>query len=216
VVGNPRFDSEEFPSLERLPESEVEARTVAGLYSDSELLTGEAATRTRFLESASRHSVVHFAGHAIANAEFPLLSRLVLAPDRSAPTAGSGALFARELYSTRFPMTRLVVLAGCHTSSGVVVKGEGVMSLARPFLAAGVPAVVATLWDLEDRAGNEIFSVFHRRFREGDEPMEALRRAQLALISNSDPALQSPKAWAGLQVFVASGNPSLKGAGNGL
>jgi CHAT domain-containing protein len=76
VLGNPRNDSADGVDL---PEAEAEAREVASLYDGAELLTGQAATKAAFLERAGRHTIVHFAGHAIANDVRHDLSRLVLA-----------------------------------------------------------------------------------------------------------------------------------------
>src|SRR5215218_4098707 len=116
---------------------------VAALYPQAETLTGPWATKSRFLTEVGRYEIVHFAGHAISNEEFPLLSMLVLAPE-----AGSaGALMAHEIYGLKLERTRLVVLAACSTARARISPGEGVLGLARPFLAAGVPSVVASLWN---------------------------------------------------------------------
>ena len=98
--------------------------------------TTVAATPDSFLTQAAGAAVVHFAGHAIVNDERPDLSCLVLSP--KAGDSGSGLLFASRISSRAWPTTRLVVLAACGTASGAAYRGEGVMSLARPFLGAGV------------------------------------------------------------------------------
>ena len=75
------------------------------------------------------------------------------------------------------------------------------MSLARPFLAIGVPSVLATLWDVSDRASQTFFSVFYRSLRQGASPAAAARQAQLALLRNGDSTLRSPASWAGVVVL---------------
>src|SRR5439155_26255198 len=86
-----------------------------------------------------------------SNAEFPFLSRLLLAPD-SNERYGSGVLLASDVASYTFPNTRVVVLASCESAAGTYIEGEGFDSVARLFLDAGVPAVVASLWPVDDDA----------------------------------------------------------------
>ena len=125
--------------------------------------------------------MVHFAGHAVANTTFPALSRLLLA---SSDGSSSGSLFVHELRNHRLPRTQIVVLAGCRTSGGQIRRGEGAINLARPFLAAGVPVVVAALSDLDDQQSRPLFVAFHRALRRGVAPFDALREAQLEAIRN--------------------------------
>lgn len=198
VMGNPQTGALPRDGTSDLPDSEAEAKEVAALYGTSTLLLGARATKTDFMHLAGEFDVVHFAGHAIANNARPELSRLLLAGDDE--TARS--LFAGDIATKRFAATRLVVLGACRTSAGRIRRGEGVFSLARPFLAAGVPTVVASLWDVDDRASHRLLVAFHRALRRGGDVAEALRQAQLELMGDRDPRLQPPSAWAG---FIAIG-----------
>jgi CHAT domain-containing protein len=194
VIGNPssRERGREYPNL---PDAEAEARDVAALYPTGKLLVGIDASKERFLQDAGHYNVVHFAGHAVANTAYPNLSRLLFAGrDNNEP----GSLFISELVGVSYPETRLVVLAACDTGAGAVRRGEGVLTLARAFLAAGVPTVVASLWNLDDRAGRLLFEKFHASIREGASSSQALRTAQLALLNGSDATLQVPSQWAGV------------------
>jgi CHAT domain-containing protein len=203
VLGNPRVDPQQFHEILPLPGAEEEARKIAALYPEPELLTGAAATRGRFLAEAGRYDVVHFAGHALSNEETPLLSMLLLAPDLV--SGSSGTLLARDLYQQKLEGTRLVVLGACSTTESRISPTEGVLGLARPFLAAGVPDVVSTLWEVEDATTPVLFEDFHRRLRAGDSPVQALRTAQLDLLRNAKPELRSPAAWAPFEVIQGSG-----------
>ncbi len=199
IVGNPRT-GDSASSLPELAEAEAEAKEIARLYPSTVLLTGATATRQRFLAEINRHEVLHFAGHAVQNPEFPWLSRLVMAAD--APNDNPGVVFAHELVQIRFDRVRLVVLAACRTAAGPTLRGEGVLNLARPFMAAGVPAVVATLWDVDDQATRHLVVGLHQQIAMGKSPTDAVRQAQLSLLSGDDPALRLPAEWAG---FVAIG-----------
>jgi CHAT domain-containing protein len=76
-----------------------------------------------------------------------------------------------------------------------------VLSLARPFLAAGVPAVVASLWEVEDEPTARLLTAFHRHLRGGESALAALRSAQRELLADPDPALRSPAYWAAFELF---------------
>jgi CHAT domain-containing protein len=91
-----------------------------------------------------------------------------------------------------------MVLASCQTASGAFRRGEGVMTLARPFLAAGVPDVVASLWDLDDRAARAMFRTFHQQIRRGLSVPGALRQAQLDMMGSGDAEFSAPVGWAGI------------------
>ena len=197
VVGNPRADT----AAPTLPDAEREARDIAALYDKRELLVDDEASKARFVERAPDFDVVHFAGHGVSNDEYPALSRLLLA----GPSESSRSLLAHEISAMRLTRTNLVVLAACRTSAGRIRRGEGVLSLARPFLAAGVPTVVASLWDVDDRASHALFVAFHRALRRGASVVDAMREAQLRALAESDQVLRDPANWA---TFVVIGGAS--------
>lgn len=198
AVGNPRIDRERWGGLPGLSAAESEAGEVARLYEHSTLLTGREATKGRFLDSARSSGIVHYAGHAVPD-DTLFLPRLLLAPE--AASADSGVLDLRELDGTALPRTRLVVLAACRTAAGVVSRSEGALSLARPFLAAGVPNVIASLWDVDDALSRRFFVAFHRALLADGEPLSALRRVQLAFLREADPTLAHPAAWAAFRAL---------------
>jgi CHAT domain-containing protein len=87
-------------------------------------------------------------------------------------------------------------LSACSTAVGAPAFGEGVLSLARPFLAAGVPQVIGTLWDIDDRAGRTLMPRFHWWRQQGVGTAEALRRSQVELMTSGDPVVRDPRTWA--------------------
>jgi CHAT domain-containing protein len=199
AIGNPAAPEDLFPGVGALPEAEVEAVRVAALYPRSEVLTGRAATPSRFLLEAAGSEVVHFSGHTHLDREYPLLSALLLAPEPG--REGSGLLFAHQLYRCRLPRTRLVVLAACSTARGATTAGEEAIGLARPFLAAGVPTVVASLAEVEDAPTLELLTSFHRHLRQTLDPVGALRAAQCERIAHPDQAFAPTWSWAAFEAF---------------
>jgi CHAT domain-containing protein len=180
-------------ALPFLPGAAREVREVARAYRRAELWVADQATPRRFLEQAGAHPVVHFAGHAVANRLQPDLSRLVLSPGSAQER---GWLLLRELATVSFARTGLVVLSGCETARGRVFRGEGMVSLASPFLRKGVPAVVNTLWRVDDTDGVALIAAFHAGIGAGLEPLQALQRAQREQIARSSAGLMT---WAAYQ-----------------
>ncbi len=199
AVADPQFRSTDYPGLERLPGAREEAQAVATVYPRATLLLGTAATKHRLLELTGTFDVLHVAAHAIVNPERPLQSRLVLAADEDRP--GSGALGAHELYGRSFAHTRLVVLAACSTARGSETRAEGASGLATSFLASGVPAVLATLWPVDDRASARLLATFHRGLAAGMPAANALQAAQLEGLSADSGVFST---WAAYQLLGAT------------
>jgi CHAT domain-containing protein len=175
-----------------LPDASEELHEVARVYPHATLLENEAATLDALSRAVRGHDVLHFAAHAVANESFPWRSQLLLAPRPGAP---DGAASLEALRAVDFSSLRLVVLSACRTASGPIARGEGVISLVRPFLEQQVPAVVGTLWDVDDAAARAVMTRFHAAYARSRDPIGALQEAQRTLMAGSDPALRSPRSW---------------------
>jgi CHAT domain-containing protein len=204
TIGNPAFDHEQFPRLPELPGGEAEAMSVRAHYAHGDTWLGRDATLPRFVQSAAQHDVIHFAGHVIASSSQGKDSFLLFAGDPASPD--DGRLYAADITRMRFTTTRLVVLAACSSLRGPTRGREGMPSIARAFLASGVPAVVGTLWDVNDSVSQQMFTRLHRGLIAGLPPGQALREAQLDMLHCADPLLSHPANWSGVQ--VAGGSPS--------
>lgn len=200
IVGDPALA--DTSQLQQLANAAAEARQLHAEYPGSDLLLGDEASIKRFLTAARNATIIHFAGHAVANPYDPWLSRLILAPEGNS----SGDLTAERLLTRPevLSQTRLIVLAACSTASGESIGPEGLAPLVRPLIAAGVPAVVGTLWDVKDSATTrELLVSFHRHYRNGDEVAVALRKAQLEMLRDKRPA----RAWAAFQAVGYADSP---------
>jgi CHAT domain-containing protein len=170
-------------------------------YPQAKVLSGAEATVPRFLAAARGATIVHFAGHALPVPRRPWESRLLLA----AQSNDSGELTAETLMRelSVLERTRLVVLGACSTAGGQPVGPEGLAPLVRPLIAANVPAVVGTLWDVKDATAKDLLVSLHCHYRHGDDVAEALRAAQLERLRDNDPAMM----WAPYQVVGYAGSP---------
>lgn len=177
-------------ALDRLRAADREALAVAAAYRRAERLPKD-ADETTFVGRASAANVIHFIGHAIGGDG--LWPALMMRNGN-----GDGRLDVRAIAAMRLRRTRVVVLAACSTAIGEERAGEGNISVARAFLAAGVPSVVATLWPIDDEPAADFFPRLHRYLASGVSPAEALRLAQLeAIRSRGAP----PSLWAAVQVI---------------
>ena len=182
--------------LPRLPHADDEATEVARLYTHGTAYTGAQATIGHFL--AAGQPVIHFAGHTIANPEFPHLSRLLFATDSRDDHAG--VFLASEVSAHQFTKTAVVVLASCQSADGTFIAGEGFDSVSRMFLDAGVPSVVGSLWSVDDDQ-NEFLVEFHRQLVSIGDAARAVRAAQLKIVGERITTLPI-RRWAG---FIAAG-----------
>jgi len=190
--------------LGRLPFSRREAEVVAALAPADRALTAtgfdasrEAATSPRLGE----YRVVHFATHAVLNTRRPELSGVVLSLVDRAGRSQDGFLRLHDVYNLSLGAD-LVVLSGCQTALGKDLRGEGLLGLTRGFMYAGAPAVLASLWQVDDESTADLMQRFYRAMlKDGRRPAEALRAAQLEMMRN--PRWSAPFYWAG---FVLQGD----------
>ncbi len=185
--------------------------------------TGAQAQIDTFFRYAPRSAILHFYGHAEAldtlpdyswmafssvvspvgsPGESPTLSGLPGVPSvlRNRPE-GEHFLFAHQIYHTWLEAD-IVLLSACRTGIGRIAPGEGPLSLARAFQAAGCPATVMSLWEVRDDATAWLTKDFLENLRKGLDKDEALSLAKRRYCREGlDPF---PYFWAG---FALMGTP---------
>ncbi len=203
-VGVTHFDRNEYGDLRYLPSAAREAKEVAGSYSSSLSLINERARKKEVLYGMAKANVIHLASHFISSASSPLQSRLLLWNEPGDdPNSGipNGVLRSSEISKTRLPATKLVVLSACQTGIERYYRGEGAISLAHAFIAAGAPLVVASLWPVDSDATAELMINFHRIRKQGSSTAEALRSAQLGMLRGADTRHRHPYYWASFNLI---------------
>ena len=142
-------------------------------------LLGRDATEQAIHSYLDTADVIHLATHAVYSETMPLNSYLTLAPERGQERRlEMGDIFALDLTEAN-----LVVLSACETAMGERSLGDEVVALNRAFLAAGTPALVSTLWKIDDTASNELMTRFYCNLQNGQSVDEALRAAQRTTIA---------------------------------
>ena len=181
VVGNPDLGAEL-----ALPWAEREARMVGQREQGATVLVRADATEAEVKKLLGTAGIVHLATHGDLSENDPLSSAVLLVPGGGE----DGRLEVREVFGLDLH-ARLVVLSACETGLGKLSRGDELVGLQRAFLYAGTPAVVTTLWKVDDRATFELVRAFYTRL-ESMGPVEALRQAQLETMRT----FPHPYAWA--------------------
>ena len=141
-----------------------------------------------------QYRIVHFATHGLINNQHPELSGIVLSLVDEKGKPQNGFLRLYDLYNLKLS-AELVVLSACQTALGKEIKGEGLVGLTRGFMYAGAPRVVASLWQIDDRASAELMKRFYQgMLGEGLRPAAALRAAQVSM--QNDKRWRAPHYWA--------------------
>ena len=190
--------------LAPLPLARPEAERIGRRYAGATVDIASEATMRAALTGAD---LVHFAGHAAPDEQYPGRSMLVL-------TEGGGP-------GARVPVSRLlaggvqvqtVLLSACRTSSAEQRRGHGGTGVAGEFLRAGVRHVVAAQWDVQDQAASDVMDLVHEALATGAQPWDAVRHAQR--VFRQDPA-RRPRDWAGYVAFTSASSPPEPGNGHG-
>jgi CHAT domain-containing protein/tetratricopeptide (TPR) repeat protein len=198
-VGNPEFDRQKYRYLADLPAAETEASEIGFFYEKKAVFSGGNATKQKVLNEMAQADVIHFAGHYVANESSPLLSSFLITDDGKE----ANNLTNFELLRQNLSKPRLIVLSACQTEMEGYFNGEGIIGAGRTLLAAGVPLLVATKWQVESSSSAELMIRFHRlRKEEKLSTVAALRQAQIEMLKGSSETFRQPYFWAG---FTALG-----------
>lgn len=190
-----------------LPASGAEINNLPG-----KKITGAAATRTKFISLSGQFSVVHLATHAVVNDANPLTSYIEFyGLKNDADTAHR--LYETEIYNLDMKAAKLVILSACETGNGLLVNGEGVISLSRAFSYAGCKSVITSLWKADDVATAFIIKRLHYYLQKGLAKDEALQKAKIDYLNNDDieDRFKMPAYWAHL--ILIGDHTSLVAAG---
>ncbi|HXY96226.1 MAG TPA: CHAT domain-containing protein [Steroidobacteraceae bacterium] len=180
-LGNPSYD---------LPNAQLEAVRVAALFPDSRALVRAQASKSAVEALGNGFSMLHFAAHGRFDADSPLASGVYLARG----SAADGVLTVADLYSLRWDVD-LVTLSGCETGLGKVASGDDVIGLTRGLLYAGARSIIASLWEVDDAATEQLMVSFYGHLADHDK-REALRLAQI----ETRASYPEPRFWAAFEI----------------
>lgn len=181
----------------RLPFSRREADAIKSLIPEKDVMLAlgfRASVATAMSPEMSQYRYVHFATHGLLNSEQPELSGILLSSYDEFGKRQNGFLQLHDVYNLKLSAD-LVVLSACETALGKDIRGEGLVGLTRGFMYAGVPRIVASLWNVDDAATAELMGMFYKAMlTEGKRPADALRTAQVRMWRTNQ--WSSPYYWA--------------------
>ncbi|NEQ16873.1 MAG: CHAT domain-containing protein, partial [Moorea sp. SIO3E2] len=99
----------------------------------------------------------------------------------------------------------LVVLSACQTGlGGELGDGKEILGFGYLMQNAGADAAIASLWTVDDQGTQALMNKFYEVLKQGNvTKAEALRQAQIALITKVEYGLEHPFYWA---PFILIGN----------
>ena len=195
LVGNPCLKELKKP-LADLPCAQEEVEMIASIL-NTRPLTGREATKAEVIKRMSSVGLIHIAAHGKESTGEIALS----------PNLGWTSKFPREKdfilkmsdVQAANLRARLVVLSCCHSGRGKILKGEGVVGIARAFLAAGARSVLISLWAIDDEATMVFMKTFYQHLKEGKTASAAVHQTMKSLRESEKFSRMS--CWAPFQLI---------------
>lgn len=149
----------------RAPLIADEARAVAGILPDAELLLGAEASQDALREKGRASRLIHIATHGTFRQDNPMFSGIRL---------GDGYVSLYDLYQFKLS-AELVTLSGCATGMNVISAGDELLGLIRGLLYAGAQSLLLTLWNVSDSSTADFMSIFYKQLAHNSNKSSALR-----------------------------------------
>lgn len=184
-----------------IPYAAEEVESVGALFPPEKrrLLVGAAADEGSVKAAPlSEFRMLHIAAHGSADERYPLRSALFVGADEA--TGEDGILRMAEVLELELA-SDLVVLSGCETGRGRLLRSEGALGFSWAFLSAGASTVAVSLWNVNDRATSELMVAFYEgivgeRENRGATLAEAMARAKRKMLGSERRAYRHPYYWA--------------------
>jgi CHAT domain-containing protein len=178
---------------------------------------GRPASKREVLGAIETHDIVHFACHGVFGLDVPggraLDSGFVLSDGQTVPRLADVRLMGASERSNWFLTARdllglnmqanLVTLRACSSARVELDRGGELFGLLRAFFYAGVPSIVASLWNVNKQSSLMLLDTLYREWLRKDSLVpkwKAMQAAQLAVLRNGYP---HPFHWA---AFVLVGD----------
>jgi CHAT domain-containing protein/tetratricopeptide (TPR) repeat protein len=164
-------------SFQGLPFAGREVATLKTLLPNTKNLIDAAFSRTATTTQMNEYNILHLATHA-AFVPGAASNSFILFGDGNIATL-------EDIRSWTLNNLDLVVLSACETGLGGKLgeNGEEVLGLGYQFQSRGARATIASLWQVDDGGTQVLMDNFYTNLQAGETKAEALRQAQLTLIT---------------------------------
>ena len=170
-----------------LPFAGKEVTDLAQTIPNTVKLVDNEFSRAKVLLNMKTSNIIHLATHA---------AFVEGSPDNSFILLGNGdRISLREVSEWDLPNVTLVVLSACQTAlGGNLGNGIEILGFGYQLQRAKVRAAIASLWTVSDGGTQQLMSAFYSAIKTGKvSHAEALRQAQVALITGNSEALGEPR-----------------------
>ena len=195
LVGNPCLNDLKKP-LPDLPWAQEEVEMIASIL-NTRALTGREATKAEVIKRMSSVGLIHIAAHGNKHT-----GEIALSPNlgwtSKFPRQNDFILRMSDVQAANL-RAHLVVLSCCHSGRGRILKGEGVVGIARAFLAAGARSVLISLWAIDDEATMVFMKSFYQHLKEGKTASAAIHQTMKSLRESEK--FSEMRYWAPFQLI---------------
>ncbi|MGJ3251923.1 MAG: CHAT domain-containing protein [Elainellaceae cyanobacterium] len=168
---------------------EVEA--IAELMPDTTVLLNDEFTPDNLFLQMNDYTIVHIAANVWI---------VPSGPDDSFILFGNGdRVSLSDMRNWNLSNVDLLVLSACETGVGETLgSGDEILGFGYTVQRAGARAAIAPLWQVDDFGTKELMVAFYRSLQQGQSYAEALRQAQLSLITFE--SMPAPRQLKGIEV----------------
>ncbi|WP_438965121.1 CHAT domain-containing protein [Flavobacterium sp.] len=190
----------ELPNFSGLEETILERHTIEKLCKERELnftsLFEQNATFENFKKylSLNQPNIIHISVHGKFMDELPYETTcLILEPSNNDKT--TSLLTYNDILSLDLSNVDLVVLSGCNTASGNILKGTPMLGLAYAFLAAGSRAVLASKLEVDVNNTANILNIFYKNLLSDQKSVQEAFRSTLNDFHKNESFRRDISSW---------------------
>jgi CHAT domain-containing protein len=192
-----KFRSE---SLSHLYFADDEIRSLTKFFR-GKTYVNEEALKLNLMNHVQNKNIIHISAHSCVDFQYPEKSAIILHKDLLNP---DNILSYKDILSMNLNC-QMVTLSSCNSSSGKIVDGESVGSLAKAFFESGSRSVVGSCWSVPDEMSKLFMESFYNKLADGMSKDEALRAVKLEIMDMENtmvnPAYKIPPYWAAWVVY---------------
>ena len=188
-----------FVEFNDLHESMDEVYAIGDIFPDAVVYLNNKATESNLKAlsqngTLANYKIVHISAHGISVPEIPKMSALVLF---QGDNQEDGFLNMVEIADLKIKAD-FVSLSACETGLGKIYSGEGVVSLADPFLIAGANSLCVSLWQVDDESTayfmTEVYKLVSQKNMSYAQAINEVKRRFIS--GEASPVWKAPFFWA--------------------